>query len=185
MLRGPLSTSYLNGTCPLAAALVPHGLNHVHQFAWPAALKEWKLVYILCTCPARASCNQINILYSVMKPLSSRVHHEIMVKPEILGWTLLGAPKCSNMKAKSLCQFFVAFECDLDVPPNAWRLSLCCDGVSSDKGHHWPNRPCCHRRRIKTIITSSHDHEEYAAFYFEALSQLHYMGKMMILTGSQ
>ena len=80
---------------------------------------------------------------------------------------------------------FVAFECDLDVPPNAWRLSLCCNDVSTEEGHHRPNRPCCHRRHIKTIITSSHGHEEHAAFYFEALPQLHYMEQMMTQTGSQ
>ena len=38
---------------------------------------------------------------------SARVHREIMVKTEILGSTLLGAPKCSIMKANSFCQFLL------------------------------------------------------------------------------
>ena len=34
-----------------------------------------------------------------------RVHHEIMVKTKLLGSTLLGAPKCSIMEARTFCQF--------------------------------------------------------------------------------
>ena len=55
-----------------------------------------------------------------------------------------------------------------------------------EKGHHRPNIPCCHRRHIQTIITSSHVHEKHAAFNFESLPvpQLHYMEQMMTQTGS-
>ena len=54
----------------------------------------------------KALCSKISSGVSLEKvTLQIRVHHEIMVKTEILGSTLLGAPKCSTMNANSFCQF--------------------------------------------------------------------------------
>ena len=64
----------------------------------------------------------------------------------------------------NFCCIWMCFRCAIKclklIIMLQWRI------LSTEKEHHWPNRPCCHRRHIQTIVTSSHGHEEHAVLFW-------------------